>query len=484
MSHQRLREIMAVGGGDAFSLSATLLTIVLLWSLLQWTAPWWLCEIGRKQSVDITNLRRFDRMLTLLPLILLSIVMMDIIWSHYTIDLSHAHVANFGGEHFSTWQRIQAGLFSTGSPWLAVPLFFSISSIACEYCFGFDKSLFGDEIETNQRSTVLRLHGLLWPFMLLAFISSNSFAVFSEPLLAGDATLLSPSNSIFLIIAGSSLGVWVHFTSRLTQHNVELDKQMYQVIVAAILPIGALLSFRGVLPKVDEWNQFSDSVALGNEANLAICASFSLLLVGWPYFLFLLTKVHSIRGQARERRWIGLLHIFFYTLFFSWLSGVIILVNIPNISSLSSAMWLSLTLLLPLGIAGLLGSLLPMAGLDARPRPEAWGFFMVMVIAVLFFTIREPLTATLAPGLFVSMTSLPLLATHFEKRPKLSIERRGVESFSLLTFSAMVLYGLHLAMNGAYFGFITAMGASIMVPASALIFTKINSNLGEFGEEE
>ena len=92
---------MAVGGGDAFSLSATLLTIILLWSLLQWTAPWWLREISRAQSADIEKLRLFDRMLTLLPLILLGIVMMDLIWSHYTLDLTRAHVANYGGENFS-----------------------------------------------------------------------------------------------------------------------------------------------------------------------------------------------------------------------------------------------------------------------------------------------------------------------------------------------------------------------------------------------
>tara|TARA_Y100000588_G_C14247634_1_gene922113 strand:- start:525 stop:1952 length:1428 start_codon:yes stop_codon:yes gene_type:complete len=475
---------MAVGGGDEFSLAATLLTIILLWSLLQWTAPWWLCEMGRRQSISSSNLRQLDRTLTLLPLILLSIVTLDLIWSHYTLDLTHAHVANFGGEQYSSWERILASLFSEGSPWLAIPLFYSISSFACEKWFGFDDSLFGNEIESNQRAIVLRLHGLLWPFMLLAFVSSNSFAVFSESQLLLGSNLISPSNCIFLIIAGTSLGFWIHLTSKLSQHAPNSVKQLNFVLLLACLTLGSILALRGVLPKAKEWHQFSDSIAMGNEVNLALCASFALLLMSWPFFLFLLTKVHSIRGQARERRWVGLLHIFFHTLIFSWLSGISILYHLPNISSLTSAMWISLTLQIPLAVAGLLGALLPMAGLDARPRPEAWGFFLVMVIASLFFTIREPLTATLAPGLFVSMTSLPLLATHFEKHPFLSIDRRVIESFSLHTLSVLVLCGLNIGMGGSTVGFIIAMVALIMVPATALIFTKINLNLSKFGEEE
>lgn len=475
---------MAVGGGDAFSLAATLLTIVLLWSLVQWTAPWWLGEMGRRQSLESSKLRLLDRMLTFLPMVLLSIVTLDLIWSHYTLDLTHAHVANFGGEQFSSWERIQASLFSDGSPWLAIPLFFSISSFACEKWFGFENSLFGNEIEANQRSTVLRFHGLLWPFMLLAFVSSNSFAVFSEPQLALDANLLPSISSILLVIAGASLGVWIHLTSRLSQHDDNLEKQIYPILITAFLTIFSLLAFRGVLPKADEWNQFADSIALGNEVDLTLCLSFALLLVSWPSFLFLLTKVHSIRGQARERRWLGLLHIFFQTLIFSWLSGVVILYNLPNISNLSYSMWVSFTLLLPLSVAGLLGALLPMAGLDARPRPEAWGFFMMIVLASLFFTIREPLTATLVPGLFISMTSLPTMATHFEKHPTLSVEKRVIESFSLLILSAIMLYGLHIGMGGSYLGFIIALVASIMVPLSALLFTKINTKSSKFGEEE
>jgi len=473
-----------VGGGDAFSLSATLLTIILLWSLLQWTAPWWLREISRAQSADIEKLRLFDRMLTLLPLILLGIVMMDLIWSHYTLDLTRAHVANYGGENFSVWQRVQACLFSEGAPWLAIPLFFSLSSIICEYLCSFDNSLLGDEIEANQRATTLRLHGLLWPFMLLAFMSSNSFAVYSLPLSIGEATLLSSSNAIFLMLSGSSLGVWVHFTSRLAQQNIDILKHFNQVVLAGILTLAPLVAFQGVLPTSGEWLLFSQSVSLGNEATLGLFASFAILILGWPFFLFLLTRVYTTRGQAREGRWLGLLHIFCHTLFFTLLSGIIVLEPLPNISSLSSAIWLSLTLMLPLAVAGLLGSLLPMAGLDARPRPEAWGFFLGMTVVIPFFTIREPLTAALVPGLFVSMAALPLLATHTEKRSNLSIQRRGFESATLLILSFLALYGFHLAMEGSYFGFIAGVLATIVVPTSALVFAKPIGKISEFGEEE
>jgi len=475
---------MAVGGGDAFSLSATLLTIILLWSLMQWTAPWWLREISRRQSADLEKLRHLDRLLTLLPLILLGIVMIDLTWSHYTLNLTHAHVANFGGEDFSIWQRVQASLFSEGAPWLAIPLFFSISSIICENWFGFDTSLFDDEIKANQRITTLRLHGLLWPFMLLAFMSSNSFAVYSEPLPIGEATLLSPGNSILLVLSGSSLGVWIHLTSRLAQKNIDLLEQINQVVLAGILTLVPLLVFQGVLPTSGEWLLFSESLALGNETTLAICASFAVLLLGWPFFVYLLIRVHATRGQARERRWLGLLYIYCHTFLFTMISGIIILEPLPSVASLSSAIWLSLTLMLPIAVAGLLGSLLPMAGLDSRPRPEAWGFFLGITLAIPFFTIRDPLTAVLVPGLFVSMTTLPIFATHLEKRANLSIQRRGFESASLLILSAFGLYGFHLAMGGLYLGFVAGVVAMVVTPTAALALAKPIRKINDFGEEE
>ena len=39
---------MAVGSGDAFSLPATLLTVILLWSFFQWSAPLWLPGLAEK----------------------------------------------------------------------------------------------------------------------------------------------------------------------------------------------------------------------------------------------------------------------------------------------------------------------------------------------------------------------------------------------------------------------------------------------------
>jgi uncharacterized membrane protein YozB (DUF420 family) len=107
-----------------------------------------------------------------------------------------------------------------------------------------------------------------------------------------------------------------------------------------------------------------------------------------------------------------------------------------------------------------------------------------MTLVIPFFTIREPLTAALVPGLFISMTALPLLATHLERRANISIQRRGFESAIILITSFLALYGFHLAMEGSYFGFISGVIAAIVVPTSALAFAKPIGKISEFGEEE
>ncbi|MBS72587.1 MAG: hypothetical protein CMO20_06545 [Thermoplasmata archaeon] len=475
---------MAVGGGDAFSLSATLLTIILLWSFIQWTAPWWLHEISKRNSIDVQRIRQLDRALTLLPLVLLFAVMTNLIFSHITLDYSNAHVANFGGGHLSIIERIFATMFSEEGPWLAIPLSFAISSIICEYFCGNQYHIIDGGISFVRRSSALRLHGFLWPFMLVAYLSSESFAVYSIPQPVGESTLIAPLYCIFQIISGASLAVWIYFTSRLSQESEIRPKQIYPVLISGLFSIMPIIVSLGVYPNPIEGPSLSHFVALEMADSLALCISLGVLLIGWPLFLYILSHIHSIRGQARERKWLGLLFIFSHTLIITWISGVVILETLPNVSGWDSAMWLALTLMLPLSVVGLIGTLLPMAGFDARPRPEIWGFYLMTSLLIPFLTIKYPLTAALAPGLFISMVSSPLLATHVENRPSLLASRRVIESLVIVILSIIGLYCLHQVMTCGILYMLGAIVIIICIPLSTIMFTNSVSNEIEIGEEE
>ena len=92
---------MAVGGGDAFSLPATLLTVILLWSFLQWSAPLWLPGMSEKYPDKAKFLRNFDRSLTILPVVLVLLVVLTLFRAHFVQDFTHGHVVNFGIDNSS-----------------------------------------------------------------------------------------------------------------------------------------------------------------------------------------------------------------------------------------------------------------------------------------------------------------------------------------------------------------------------------------------
>jgi hypothetical protein len=125
--------------------------------------------------------------------------------------------------------------------------------------------------------------------------------------------------------------------------------------------------------------------------------------------------------------------------------------------------------MLPLAIFGFVGTLLPIMGLDSRPRPEVWGFFLVMSLAIPFLTIREPLTLVLIPGLFMSMTTLPLLATHPELRPNLPIQRRGLESFVVIGLTITALWGFHKMFTGDTMAISLAIGITLILPLISIL---------------
>jgi hypothetical protein len=460
---------MAVGEGDAFSLPATLMTIVLLWSFLQWTAPWWLPELFRRYPESEQRWRGFDRALTLVPFLLIFFAGVDLLKAALTTDQTYSFLNQ-------PEQVI----------WFAMIFCFALSSAMLEHFF-FKWSLFdegGDEDDSALRSSALRWQGLLWPLLLFGFLSSDLFAVYSAPLPHDPSSVIDYGTALFPALAGFALAGWVFLSAQSSQRQLRGESDSPHLTIAGIIALIPILAAAGVMPMGGEWQNFSESVVLGNESMFALATSLFILILAWPNFLNLLTRVHEKRGQAKGRRFLGLTRIFGHTLLFTWASGVLLLEPLPNIAGWHSAMWLSFTLTLPLALAGLLGALLPLAGLDDRPRAEAWGFLFAITLTLQFLTIREPLTATLVPGLAVSMMALPLLATHPEKRPDLPLTRRGIESAVLIALSVLALYFFREMMQGSESGYLLGWVTVVAVSITSILFLRLPDQSNSAIDEE
>ena len=458
---------MAVGGGDAFSLPATLLTIILLWSFLQWSAPWWLPELARRHPEREQVWKRFDQSLTQVPALLILIAGLDLLRAYLASDHTYAFLGHL-----------------EDAKWFVMILSYAVSSTVCDHFF-WPSSLFDHE-RSSLRPSTLRWHGLLWPLLLFGFLPSDLFSVNVTPLDSVISTSQTSVDIILLSLAGIALACWVHLSARTARRQLNGEPDSFHLTITGVLFLIPILAVAGVMPMAGEWQNFAESVVLGNESTFALVTSLFILILAWPNFLELLTRLHEKRGQAKERRFLGLTLFFAHTLLFTWASGALLLEPLPNVSGWSSAIWLSFSLTLPLAVAGLLGALLPLAGLDERPRSEAWGFLLAITIALQFLTIREPLTATLVPGLGVAMMALPLLATHPEKRLDLPIGRRAFESVLLITLSIAALYFFRQMMLGAEWGYLQGWAAVVAVPFAGLLFVRLPdiSEESAIGEEE
>ncbi len=458
---------MAVGGGDAFSLPATLLTLILLWSFLQWSAPLWLPGMYEKYPDKAKFLRNFDRSLTILPVVLVLLVVLVLFRIHYVQDFNHGHVVNFGINSSSALQRMLHGPFNTvGSPWLGIIILFALTTFVKEIFGNSDYSLFDDE-SADLRARVLRWHGFLWPLMLVGFIPSDAFSVHSEPQTFIGSQIVPIQTTITLIFAGIGIGIWPYAMANYSQSG-EIGKGD-NFLLAGIPAVLALFFLAMSNLSSQQIDDFDELIALGQFSQISLAISMVVLLLGWPVFLLLLTKVHQKRGIAKGRRWLGLTRSLAHTLILTWISGAVILESLPHIDGWFSALWLSLNLMLPLAIFGVVGTLLPIVGLDSRPRPEVWGFYLLMSLSIPFLTIREPLTVVLMPGLYMSMTTLPLLATHPEKRPNLPVQTRGIESGVLIGLTITALWGLHHMFSGDSLAISLGIGITLVLPLISLL---------------
>ena len=151
-------------------------------------------------------------------------------------------------------------------------------------------------------------------------------------------------------------------------------------------------------------------------------------------------RIFESRGLA-TRRFAGLMRTVMHGFVLLLIGSAYILSVDPAWSSFADAIWsLRRTLALVL-VAGLAGAISPVFGFDARPRAEAWGWHLGLILAVLLLPGIDHME-TVIPIVFILAITMPILATHVERRPDLHPVRRVGETLVVLAFQIGVIAGV------------------------------------------
>jgi hypothetical protein len=194
--------------------------------------------------------------------------------------------------------------------------------------------------------------------------------------------------------------------------------------------------------------------------------SFILGLSG--LFLFAGTALHAhLLAERKFRvgrsRWLGLGSAVLHSVAIIWLTTTTLAFQLPNVGVWFGSLWLSTQLIFPLLIAGLIGMLLPIAGLDDRPRPELWGYRFVSAMAFPLLVAINPLSILLLPGILVGFSTAAIIPYIVEKGTRLEGKSRQQAIVSVV-FVDVSLFAICVSpITGLGIGLALLVGAALSV---------------------
>ncbi|MDP6906701.1 MAG: hypothetical protein QF440_04720 [Candidatus Thalassarchaeaceae archaeon] len=379
---------MAIGGGDAFSPSAALLTIALLGvpPLLMFHS--WLPE-------------KFSRYAHFVPCLILSITVFFRIHALWNSDGHDSQVVE--------WLPEGINKFS------AIPYVFSgPAGIMFGLLLGFS---IGIAIRKTDNVT-LRIHrwaALCWIVLLGWGTPSDGFARSIEDMsLSAIESPIGWQNMMFPILG---IGLSLIVLPTLSLAEISSPRTIHPLrLIASVCVIVLLLDL-------------SSEKALSALMILIIAAIYHLIISAW---------VHQERGLTSSDKWKSLQFVFFHSTFVLIIGTSLLSMSEPNIGTFGEAIWSSRIAIGWILVCGLGGALLPTIGFDSRPRPEVWGFLSGFFFAPAFLPRLEYIEFSFVPILILVVT-MPILATSTETHPSLTFSRKTLEISGLILIQVFLL---------------------------------------------
>ena len=402
---------MAIGGGEVVSPTAALLTTALLLCpplLVTWP---WLRE--RTQSFGEKWQRLVERLVPLSPLLLILLALIFRIDAVLSADGRDSHVA--------AWLPEGVG----GAA--AIPYIFAGEAGAMfGVLLGFAAMLAWRTRDANSHDSMqvraVRWAALAWVVLLGWGTPSDAFSI------SVASSALPPFGSVpemfgldMVLLGALIVHPLLSTIARLEIHGMRF---------ASKLRLGSALVVGSVAMLISQTGRMGEGVAM-----LAL----GITLVGVGGHLIVSMKIYDLRGQGKGRKWTGLLRTFVHSILFIVIGTAWVAWQDPAVASFHNALWETRYISGWVLMCGLVGAMAPMAGFDSRPRPEAWGWHSGTLFSIAIFPGLPFASAAFAP-VFLAATTVPILATHPEKRPRLAPTQRIIESILIIAAQILLLY--------------------------------------------
>ncbi|MDP6640267.1 MAG: hypothetical protein QF817_04280 [Candidatus Poseidoniaceae archaeon] len=371
-----------------------------------------------------------------------------------TLDFESARVAAILPENANFFHRISGALHG----WTSITMAFLLGfSLYFAYVLSSIQHLTTFESSEMEKADYIRLShnlrrwgGWMWILALYGLMPNDPFPL-GDGISSGGIELARLGQNaamwVAMLLFGLMTGIGVLQLALLMERADRFhDSEYFPNIIGWLLTIPAasfllVLFFQGTFSSYDPMGM----LLLDPLFDKRIAFFFAMGLM----FLYGTTalRAHIISEQrlrVGSQRWKGLAGGIGHHVFIVWLSTIMLARQLPNVENLLGAVWLGTMLVIPGFIAGLLGMLLPIAGLDDRPRPEFWGFRILQALSLPFIAAWMPLAILTAPGILIGVSTSAIIAPICEDNPRVGnrfrFDTKRTVIIADLIFLLLVIY--------------------------------------------
>ena len=412
---------------------------------------------------------KLDHILPWLPGLFIGLSFLLDIIAHLSLDMDYQRVATRLTEDTPVISRLAVAMSGWTSWALLVMIGLGIHLAITSSVLDQKGDISGDS--HRMHDGVLIWFGIFWVMLLFGLLPADPFPSADSltnpievavPPSMWSVLLMTPT----LLLAGWLIGFGILQLADTTcpaQWPASISRPHPGTGWFVALPIaGILLGFT-----MDDHNTVSDGMALTDlildsvhGRRTAFMLAFAVTLVLTSCSLHV-SRVSAHRTRVGSDRWKGLTATLIHTLLWILLGGWCLLAGLPGVDASWGALALLAKLATPLILIAALGMLLPLLGFDDRPRPELWGWTLMLMIGAPALALWEPRSA------FISLTLLPALSIAaifpvlWEKDVRIS-RRRKKQWVYLILFLDVFLFTLLVLYSVDSIGLIAVLPALLL----------------------